>query len=131
VPAPLPDDLVEAGDGGVGVDGVVDEVGEGLAGELVDDVQDLDHSPGGGDVELVVEGPNVIGSDGLEPVGRRGRGAETLALTALGRHPQALLAPQALDLLAVHDPALAAHHGVRSPVAPSGMALGEAPQPGP
>jgi hypothetical protein len=35
VPAPLPDDLVEAGHGGIGVDGVVDEVGEGLACELV------------------------------------------------------------------------------------------------
>ena len=32
VPASLADDLVEAGDGGIGVDGVVDEIGEGLAG---------------------------------------------------------------------------------------------------
>jgi hypothetical protein len=40
VAAPLPDDLVEAGDGGVGVDGVLDEVGEGLPGELINDVED-------------------------------------------------------------------------------------------
>jgi hypothetical protein len=46
VAAPAADDLVQAGDGGVGVNGVLDEVGEGLASELVDDVQDLDHPPG-------------------------------------------------------------------------------------
>src|SRR5262245_21940723 len=96
------DDLVETCDGGVGVDAVVDEIGEGLAGELVDDVQDLDHRAGGGDVELVVERPHVIGPGGPEPFAGRGRGSETLALATLGRHPQALLTPQALDLLAVH-----------------------------
>jgi hypothetical protein len=58
-------DLVEAGDGGVSVDAVVDEVRQGLAGELVDDVQDLDRPPGRGDVELVVERPHVIGPLGL------------------------------------------------------------------
>jgi hypothetical protein len=59
------DDLVQAGHGGVSVDAVVDAVGEGLAGELVDDVQDLDRPAGRGDVELVVEGPHVIGPLGL------------------------------------------------------------------
>jgi hypothetical protein len=39
--------LVQAGAGGIGVDGVLDEIGQGLADELVDDVQDLDHPPGG------------------------------------------------------------------------------------
>ena len=102
VAARLADDLVEAGDGGVGVDGVLDEVGEGLAGELVDDVEDLDRPAGGGDVELVVECPHVIGPARPEPVGRRRGVAEALALAALGRHPQTLLPPQALDLLAVH-----------------------------
>jgi hypothetical protein len=38
MPASDTDDLVEGSDGGIGVDAVVDEVGEGLAGELVDDV---------------------------------------------------------------------------------------------
>jgi hypothetical protein len=102
VPAPLADDLVEAGDGGVRVDGVANEVGEGLAGELVDDVQDLDGPPGGGDVELVVERPDMVRPLRSEPLARRRRGAEPLALTALRRHPEALFSPQALGLLAVH-----------------------------
>jgi hypothetical protein len=33
MPSSLPDDLVEASDGGVRVDGMLDEVGEGLAGD--------------------------------------------------------------------------------------------------
>jgi hypothetical protein len=127
VPAPLPGDLVEAGDGGIGVDGVVDEVGQGLAGELVDDKQDLDHPPGGGDVELVVEGPHVIGPLGAEPVSGRGRLAEALALATPGgnRRPSSR---QTLDLRAVHHVPLPAQHGVRPPVAPAGMAAGEAAQ---
>jgi hypothetical protein len=101
VPATLANDLFEGGDGGVGVDGVVDEVGEGLASELVDHVEELDHPAGGSDVELVVERPHVIGTLGLEPVGGRGRDPQALAPTALGRQPQALFPPEALDLLAV------------------------------
>jgi hypothetical protein len=73
----------------------------------------------------------MMGSLGAEPIGGHGRNAQALALVATGRHPQALLTPQALDLLAVHGPAFATQHGVRSPVAPAGMALGEAPQPVP
>jgi hypothetical protein len=125
MPASLPHDLVQAGDGGVGVDAVVDEVGEGLAGELVDDMEDLDDPAGGGDVELVVERPHVIGPLGSEPIAGRGGVAEALALAALGGHTQALFSPQALDLLAVHDPALSPQHGVRTPVAPPLMLAGE------
>jgi hypothetical protein len=126
-----PGDLVEAGDGGVGVDGVVHEVGKGLAGELVDDVEDLDHPAGGGDVELVVERPHVVGPGRLQPTRGRRRLAEALALAALGWHAQALLAPQALDLLAVHPVALPHQHDMRAPVTPARMALRDAPQPGP
>jgi len=93
-----PGDLVEAGDGGIGVDGMDHEVGEGLACELVNDVEDLDHPAGGGDVELVVERPQVVGPGRLQPI-RGGRGlAKALALAALRWHAQALLAPQTLDL---------------------------------
>ena len=83
----LADDLVQAGDRRVGVDAVVDVVGEGLAGELVDHVQDLDHSPGGGDVELVVQRPHVVGMAGAKPVRRHGGGAQPLALAAPDRYP--------------------------------------------
>jgi hypothetical protein len=71
---------------------VGDEVGEGLAGELVDDVQQLEDPAGGGDVELVVQRPHVIRVFSAEPPGRRSRAAETLPLA--GRYPQAFLPPQ-------------------------------------
>jgi hypothetical protein len=122
------DDLVEGGDGGVGVDGVVDDIGQGLPAELVDDVEDLDHPAGGGDVELVVEGPHVVGTEGLEAIGRCGRFAHPPALPTLGRHPQTLLTPQTLDLLAIQAVALTDEHGVGPAVAPSRMGLGEGPQ---
>jgi hypothetical protein len=40
-----PDDGVEDGHGGVGVDGVADEVRQRLPGELVDHVEQLEHPP--------------------------------------------------------------------------------------
>lgn len=49
--APPADDLVEAGDDGVGVDGVGDQVGQRLPGELVDDVEDLEDPSRDGDVD--------------------------------------------------------------------------------
>jgi hypothetical protein len=110
---------------------VVDEVGEGFAGELVNDVQDLDDPSGGGDVELVVQGPHVIRILGSEPPGGCRRVTEALTFAASGRDPQPLFSPQTLDLFAVHDVAFAAQHGVRPPVAPTGMTLGEAAQPRP
>jgi len=43
--------FVERGDGRVRVDRVRHDIGEGLAGELINDVQDLDRAAGLGDVE--------------------------------------------------------------------------------
>lgn len=80
---------------------MVDHVGEGLTGELVDDMEDLGRATGGGDVELVVERPHVVGAFGPQPVGSERRGAEALPLALPRRNPQTLLPPQALDLLAV------------------------------
>ena len=58
--------------------------------------------------------------------------AEALSFAALGRHPESLLSPQALDFLAVlHRPALALKHRMASPVPPTGVGLGEAPKLGP
>jgi hypothetical protein len=45
---------------------MVDEISQGLAGELVDDVEDLDRAPGGGDVELVVQRPHMIRPPGTQ-----------------------------------------------------------------
>ncbi len=47
---------------------------------LIDDVENLDDAAGGCDVQLVVEGPHVIGAKGSEAVGRRRRVTEPLAL---------------------------------------------------
>jgi hypothetical protein len=47
--SPLGGDPIEVSHRGIGVDGVGDEVGERLAGELVGDVQDLDRPPKAGD----------------------------------------------------------------------------------
>jgi hypothetical protein len=119
-------DLVETGDGCVGVDAVVDHIGERFTGELIDDVQDLDDPAADGDVELVVECPHVIRMLRPQPVRWRRRGAKTLALAAPGRHSQALLPPQPLHLLAIHDMAFPAQHRVGPPVAPPRMAGREA-----
>jgi DNA mismatch repair protein MutL len=54
-----------------------------------------------------------------------------LTFAASGWDPQPLFSPQTLDLFAVHDLAFAAQHGVRPPVAPTEMTLGEAAQPRP
>ena len=93
MPAAAPDDLVQAGDRRVGVDAVVDEIGERLTGELVDHVEDLDGSAGGGDIELIVQRPHVVGPLGPQPLARRGGITEALALAALRGHSQALLTP--------------------------------------
>src|SRR4029453_19602458 len=54
--------------------------------------------------------------------------SQPLALAAMGRHPQALLAPEPLDGLAVHLPALLQELGVGAPVAPAGMGPAEPAQ---
>ena len=51
--ATTPDDAVEDGHGGIGVDRVGDEVGQRLPGELVDHVEELEDAAVGHDVELV------------------------------------------------------------------------------
>jgi hypothetical protein len=78
------EDLVQAGDGGIGVDAVVDEIGEGLAGVLVDDVQNLDCAPSAGDVDLVVERTPVVRSLGPQPCARGGESPSRRRLRRLG-----------------------------------------------
>ena len=102
----------------------VDGDGQGFAGVLIDDVEQLQDPPVGGLVELVVQRPHMIGVLGRQPVGRAGRGAEPLAFAPLGRHAQAFLAPQPLDGLAVHAPALPGGAGRGRAGSPSGDAPG-------
>ena len=73
--------------------------------------------------------PDVIGPLGPQPLGGHGRLAEPLPLALPLRHAQALLAPEPLDLLAVHDPALLADAAPGEPVAPARMLGRELPQP--
>jgi hypothetical protein len=74
---------------------------ECLAGELVDDMQQLEDPAVGGLIELIVQRPDVIGRGGSQSLGRDRRGPEALALASPLRDPEALLAPQPLRALAV------------------------------
>jgi hypothetical protein len=87
-------DVVEDVDGGVGVDGVGDDVCEGLAGVLVDDVQDLQDPPVGGGVELLVQRPYMVRVVGLEPVSWSGGLPDPATLTTPRGHSEAFLSPQ-------------------------------------
>ena len=91
----------EDGDRLIGVDPPVALDRERLAGVLVDDVQELQDPAVLGLVELEVERPDVVGALGAEAIGRHGRLPEALALCGAPGDPQAFLAPQPLDALAV------------------------------
>ncbi len=89
-----------------------------LAGELLDDVEQLDHLAVDGLVELEVDRPHVTRPLSPEPV-RRNRGfPEPLALAAPPRDSEALLAPDSLHSLAIHGPAQLKQPCVRAPVPP-------------
>ena len=99
---------------------------EGLSGVLVGDVEDLDGPTLGGDVELVVEGPDVVRMGGDQAVGRRGGDAHTALLVAPGWDPEALLTPDALDFLAVElEMTLPAKDGMGPAITPPWMTPGE------
>jgi hypothetical protein len=104
-------ETVEYRDGRVGVDPPFALDRERLAGELVDDVQQLRHASIGGLVELEVECPHLVGPLRGQPRGGHGRLAEPPTLPAPLRHAQALLAPEALRPLAVQAPALLPEQG--------------------
>jgi hypothetical protein len=83
-PAALGDQAVQDSDGGVGVDPPVNLDGQGLAGVLVHDVEQLEGPCLGGLVELVVQRPHMVRVLGGQPIRRVGGGAEALALAPLG-----------------------------------------------
>jgi hypothetical protein len=92
---------------------------------LVDDVQALEDAPVLGHVELDVERPHVVEPLRAEPRRLRRRDAEPCPLAPADRHPQALLAPQALDLLAFGLDAFFAQARPCLAVAPAGMGARE------
>jgi hypothetical protein len=101
---------------------------ERLAGELVDDVEQLHRPAVLGHVGLEVERPHVIGPLGPQPIARYGRLPDTLALATLLRNPKSLLAPQPLCALAVQPPAPIEQILVRPAVPPPRPLAGEPPQ---
>jgi hypothetical protein len=122
------DQTVKNVDGVVRVDGMRDEVAQGLSGELVGDVQELQGPAGRGHVELVVESPDVVRMGGRQPLRGRRREAETWTLVAPWRHPQSFFAPQTLDFLAVEVVSLSTQHGMRPAIAPAGVVAGKVPE---
>ena len=113
-------------DGGhhrIGVAGPSHPHGQGLAGVLVHDVQQLEPPLIGCLVEREVEGPHGVGP--LGPLPFSGAGVGAAALAAVLGAAQALFPPQALDALAVDGPALSPEKPVRRLPAPAGMAPGD------
>lgn len=121
-------DTFQGGDGAVGVDAAIDHDGHGFAGVLVDDVQQLEDPAVDGDVELEVQRLHLIRMGGAEPLGGHRRNSEPSLLAGLGRYPEALFAPQPLDLLAVHRPPVVSQHRPGAAVPPTGTGSGELPQ---
>ncbi len=95
---------------------------------LVDDVQELEDAAVRGRIELEIERPHVIRALRLQPRGGDGGGAEAQPLAPFGRHAQALLAPQALDLPAVYRPSVVAQSRPHAAVAPARMLARELEQ---
>ena len=94
---------------------------------LVDHVQELEHPPVGGLVELEVEGPHHVGPDRAHGADGDADAPERLLASCVG-HTQAFVSPQAVDPLVVDPPAgLSGRRGRPAP-APAGPAAGEVPQ---
>src|SRR3954451_23258272 len=129
--APLACEALERLDGVVGGDAGRDVHRQRFAGELVDDVEQLDRAAVDGLIELEVDRPHVPRPLGAQPIGRNRGLAETLALAPPRRNPQALLAPQPLHALAVNHPALIDQLRVRAAVSPPGAPNGDITRGGP
>ena len=102
----LGDDAVQHVDNVVGVDTPLGLHRQRFAGELVNDVKQLDRATVVGDVELKIERPHLVWPLGPQAVTRHRRLPAALAFTPLGRNPEPFLAPQSLSPLAVDRPAL-------------------------
>ena len=127
--AALTDDLVEHPHRVVGVDRAGNTDRQGLAGVLIDHVEQLQRAAVDGRVELEVQRPDVIRALRPQPLRGHSRVAKAKPFPFALRHAQALLAPQPLNLLAVHRPALVADSAPGQPVTPTRVLRGELPQP--
>jgi len=85
-------------------DAALDHFARTFTGVLIDDRHNLDRPIIGGDIELEVHRPHLVGRIGDD---RRchGRGAVAFPASPL-RRPQAFIAPKSLDLLVVDGSAL-------------------------
>src|SRR5690606_9195523 len=104
----------------VGGDRPFGEPADALPGVLIHDRADLDRAALLVGVELEVDRPHHV-----RRVRRRrvdGRGPDAFAAPPL-RDTEALVTPEALDLLVVHDPALSAGIVIRASVPVAGMVL--------
>ena len=109
-----------------GGDRTVDQACDAFASVLVDDGADLDRQAAFVAVELEVDRSHQVRRRGGGRVG--GGGTHAFAAATL-RHAEALLAPQPLDLLVVHHPALCAGVVIRPAVSPSWVLLRVRPEP--
>jgi hypothetical protein len=77
---------------------------------------------------LVIQCPYLVRALGPQPLRGNGRVAQTTPLTPALRYPQPLLAPQPLNPLAVHLPALRPQLVMRAAVSPPRTVLRELSQ---
>jgi len=117
----LGDQAFQDHDGLIGIDAPSALDRQRLAGELVDDVEELQLTAIGGRVVLKIQRPHMVGAHGAEPAGRRARRTEPAPFARSARHPQALLAPDPLGALAVEIEALEAQLRVSAAIAPARM----------
>jgi hypothetical protein len=116
--ATLTGDLLEDVDHLVGIDGPRHFGGQRLAGELVDDVQDLDRSPIARLVELEVCCPDDVRADRAHRARCDADPSQWLFSLPMG-NTQAFFSPETVDGLVIHPPAAAACHSCRTSPSPA------------
>ena len=109
----------------------MDVDGQGLLGELVGDVEQLERLEVGGLVELEVDGPDVVRVGGPQPGAVGDRGPDPGALLGLLEDAKSLVTAQALDPLVVHAVALPAQDRRHAAIAVAGVGPGQVSEPGP
>src|ERR1700674_4195943 len=100
-------------------------------GELVGDVEQLEGLEVGGLVELVVDGPDVVGVGGPQAGAVEDRGSHPGALLGLLPDAKSLVTAETLDALVVHAVALPAQDRRHPAIAVAGMGPGQVPEPSP